>query len=94
MQLNYLYVWVGVMAVVLLIAPLIRNNRGRKPPKTEEFVIAGFALGGAIALIKVLIKLLTQEKLQADLDFDGSIALCISSALGIYFSLKEVWKLF
>jgi hypothetical protein len=94
MSLNFLYIWLGVMTVVLLAAPLIRTMRGRKALNSEDFVVAGFALGGAIALIKVLIKLLTQEKLQTDLDLDGSIALCISSGLGIYLSLKEVFKLF
>jgi hypothetical protein len=94
MPLNFLYIWLGVMIVSIFIAPLIRGIRGQKPPQPEEFVVAGFALGGAIALSKVLIKLLTQEKLQADLDWDGSIALCISSGLGIYLSLKEVLKVF
>lgn len=79
MPLNLLYIWLGVMIVSIFIAPLIRRIRGQKPPKPEEFVVAGFALGGAIALLKVLIKLLTQEKLQTELDWDGSIALCISS---------------
>ncbi|MGC8713765.1 MAG: hypothetical protein ACP5RH_15350 [Leptodesmis sp.] len=39
-------------------------------------------------------KVITQEKLQADLDWDGTVALCISSRSGIYLSLKEVLKLF
>jgi len=51
-------------------------------------------LGSAIALLKVLIKVLTQDQLQADLEWDGVVAICISSGLGIYLSLKEVIKLF
>lgn len=94
MNLNFLYIWLGMMSVVSIAAPLVRRKRGQKPPETEEFVVAGFALGSAIALIKVLIKIITQEKLQQDLDWDGTIALCISSGLGIYLSLKEVIKLF
>jgi hypothetical protein len=82
------------MVVVSVAAPLVRQKRGHKPPDTQDFMVAGFALGSAIALVKVLIKLVTQEKLQADLDWDGTVALCISSGLGIYLSLKEVIKLF
>jgi hypothetical protein len=94
MKVNFLYIWLIVMIAALLAAKLARKSRGRKGPSTDEFVVAGFALGGAIALFKVLVKLVTQEKLQTDLDWDGTIALCISSGLGIYISLKEVFKLF
>jgi hypothetical protein len=94
MNLNFLYIWLSVMSVVSIAAPIVRKKRGQKPPETEEFMVAGFALGSAIALVKVLIKLITQGKLQADLDWDGTVALCLSSGLGIYLSLKEVIKLF
>ena len=94
MNLNFLYVWLGVMVVVSIAAPLVRKTRGQNAPDAQDFIVAGFALGSAIALVKVLIKLITQEKLQADLDWDGTVALCISSGLGIYLSLKEVIKLF
>ncbi len=94
MSLNFLYIWLALMVAVTVAAPLVRKTRGQNAPDTENFVVAGFALGSAIALIKVLIKVITQEKLQADLDWDGTVALCISSGLGIYLSLKEVVKLF
>lgn len=93
MDRNFLYIWIGVMLAMLVIAPLSRRLRSKKPPESQEFVVAGFALGGIIALVKVLIKLLTQEQLQADLEWDGTIALCISSGLGIFLSAKEVFKL-
>jgi hypothetical protein len=93
MNLNFLYIWLGVMAIVTIAAPIVRKKRGLNALDTEDFVVAGFALGSAIALIKVLFKIILDEKLQADLDWDGTIALCISSGLGIYLSLKEVIKL-
>jgi lysylphosphatidylglycerol synthetase-like protein (DUF2156 family) len=94
MNLNFLYIWLAVMLVVSVAAPLIRKKRNKPGLDTQDFMVAGFALGSALALVKVLIKLITQEKLQADLDWDGTIALCISSGLGIFLSLKEVLKLF
>ncbi|MBC7970808.1 MAG: hypothetical protein H7Z11_11905 [Verrucomicrobia bacterium] len=59
MNLNFLYVWLGVMLVVSIAAPLVRKTRGQNAPETQDFMVAGFALGSAIALIKVLIKLTT-----------------------------------
>lgn len=82
------------MLIVTIGAPLVRKKRGQSPPDTQDFVVAGFALGSAIALLKVLIKVITQQALQDDLDWDGTIALCISSGLGIYLSVKAVIKLF
>jgi len=94
MNLSFLSLWLGVMLFVVIAVPLVRKRRGKNAPNEQDFIVAGFALGSAIALFKVLIKLLTQEKLQNDLDWDGTIALCISSGLGIYLSLKEIIKLF
>lgn len=82
------------MMFTLIAAPLVRRARGRKAPSSQDFVVAAFALGSVIALVKVLIKIITQESLQLELDWDGTIALCISPFLGIYLSLKEVIKLF
>jgi hypothetical protein len=89
-----LYIWLGIMALCLVLSPLLRKKQGKNTLAEQEFVIAGFSLGGAISLFKVLLKVVTDEKLQNDLDWDGTIALCISSGLGMYLSLKEVIKLF
>lgn len=51
-------------------------------------------MGGAITLFKVGIKVIIDTKLQTDLEWDGTVAICISCALGIYLSVKEVIKLF
>lgn len=80
------------MLFVITVAPLVRKRHGKNAPNEQEFIVAGFALGSAIALFKVLIKVVTQEKLQTDLEWDGTIAVCISSGLGIYLSLKEITK--
>jgi hypothetical protein len=94
MKLDFLYIWFGVMIIVTITALIVRKKRGLTSLNTEDFVVAGFALGSAIALVKVLLKVMTETQLQTDLDWDGTIALCISSSLGIYLSLKEVFKLF
>lgn len=94
MNQTFLYIWLGVMTFTLVASTLARWSSGRKAPLSQDFVVAGFALSTAIALVKVLIKVISQESLQAELDWDGTIALCISSFLGIYLSLKEVVKLF
>ncbi|MEM8638028.1 MAG: hypothetical protein AAGG51_04295 [Cyanobacteria bacterium P01_G01_bin.54] len=94
MDINFLYVWLGGMSLAMITAPLVRKRRGESPPNEQAFIAAGFALGGAIALFKVLAKVISQEELQDDLDWDGTIAICISSGMGIYLSLKEIMKLF
>ncbi len=82
------------MLVVVVAAPLIRKKRGKQVAEQQEFIVAGFALGSAFALLRVLFKVVTEEKLQTDLEWDGTVAICISSGLGIYLSLKEIIKLF
>ena len=82
------------MLIVGIAAPLVRKTRKKNALDEKDFVVVGFALGSAIALGKVLFKLIIDTKLQADLDWDGTIGLCISCGLGIYLSLKEVYKLF
>jgi lysylphosphatidylglycerol synthetase-like protein (DUF2156 family) len=94
MSLDFLYIWLGVMLVVVIAAPIVRNRRKKTVLDERDFVVTGFALGSAIALAKVLLKVITDKKLQADLDWDGTIGICISCGLGIYLSLKEVIKLF
>ena len=82
------------MTTTVIAAPIVRQIKGGKKNTSQDFIVAAFALGSAMALIKVLFKVITQESLQEDLDWDGTIALCISSFLGIYLSLKEVIRLF
>jgi lysylphosphatidylglycerol synthetase-like protein (DUF2156 family) len=94
MSLNFLYIWLGVMLIAVITAPIVRNRRKKAALDERDFIVTGFALGSAIALAKVLLKVITDKKLQADLDWDGTIGICISCGLGIYISLKEVIKLF
>ncbi len=69
----FLYLWLVVMTVTLLAAPLNRKIQDREPLTQESFVSAAFALGGAIALMKVLIKVLfTQPQIQEDLEWDSN----------------------
>lgn len=82
------------MAMTIVAAPLSRHFRGRKAPTSQEFVIAAYALGGAIALVKVFIKVVTQKHLQSELDWDGTVAICASSCWMAFLSVKEVVKLF
>lgn len=82
------------MAFTLVAVPLIRKAKGQKPLDPQDFVTAAFAFGGAITLVRILIKAITHEPLQAELEWDGTLALCISASLGIYLSLKEVLRLF
>lgn len=94
MNLNFLYIWLGVMLFVGIAAPLVRKNRKKNALNEKDFVVTGFALGSTIALGKILFKVIVDTKLQTDLDWDGTIGLCISCGLGIYLSLKEIYKLF
>ncbi len=91
---DWLYIWLGVMLVVIIAAPLVRKKRSKPALDEKDLVVAGFALGSAISLAKVLFKVVIEKKLQTDLDWDGTIALCLSCGLGIYLSLKEIYKLF
>ncbi|MGB3293278.1 MAG: hypothetical protein WBB01_09855 [Phormidesmis sp.] len=90
MNSTFLYIWFSLMLITFIAAPLVRKARKQNAPTSQDFVSAAFALGGVIALIRVLIKVLTQTQLQADLELDGTIALSIGSALGTYLALKEV----
>lgn len=95
MKLNlFIYVWLIAWVGAILLSAGTKKQKKQPPPELENVIVSGFAVGSAIALAKVLYKLLTDAGLQNSLDFDGSIALLISSALGIYFSLKELRKLF
>jgi hypothetical protein len=95
MPSNFFHVWLGAMIVVHLAALPIRTMRGRESLNIEAFIVTGFALGGAITLGKILLKVIAEEKLQTDLEFDGSIGLFLGSVAGLYFALKEVYiKLF
>jgi hypothetical protein len=95
MSSNFFHIWLGALIVIHLAALLIRTMQGRKSFNVEAFIVTGFALGGAITLGKILIKLIAEEKLQTDLEFDGSIGLFLGSVAGLYFALKEVYiKLF
>ncbi len=94
MSLDFLYIWLGVMLVTLIAAPIFRNRRKKTALDEKDFVVTGFALGSAIALAKVLFKVITDKKLQTDLDWDGTVGICISCGLGIYLSIKELIKLF
>jgi hypothetical protein len=93
-KLNFFYIWLGSMLLVCISASLFRRYRNKKPAQPQEFLTAGFALGSAVALAKVFVRLLYDQKLQADLDFDANIALSISCFLGMYISLKEVGRLY
>jgi hypothetical protein len=87
----YLILWLIVYAIVVFLA----HQRRKKTGASDEqiFLTAGFSLGGAFALFKVLIKVIADDKLQQDLDWDGVTAILISSGLGIFLALKEVRKL-
>ncbi|MGB3297837.1 MAG: hypothetical protein WBA76_06175 [Phormidesmis sp.] len=79
--------------IFTIVAALFTSRvQGKKAPSPQDFVAAAFALGGAITLVRILIKVLTQETLQADLEWDGTIALCISATLGTYLALREFVK--
>jgi hypothetical protein len=92
--LRYVTLWCILMVSLSLSSVLGRAARKKASAKLEEFIVAGFALGSVVALAKVLVKLVTDHKMQEYVDFDGSVALFISCVLGIYFSVKEVGKLF
>jgi hypothetical protein len=89
---NYLLLWLFTYAIIIFLARRKRNKTGA----TDEqiFLTAGFSLGGAFALLKVALKVIFDEKLQAELDWDGVIAIIISCGLGIFLSIKEIRKLF
>jgi hypothetical protein len=94
MKLNFLFVWGALTVAVIIAASILRKNRQQNSLSEPEIIVTGFAIGSAISLAKVLIKVVGDEKLQADLDLDGAISLCLGCMLGIYLSLKEVIKLF
>jgi hypothetical protein len=93
-EFRFLYIWLGVMAIVMIAAPIVRKKRQKNALDERDFIVAAFALGGTITLAKILVKVIIDKKLQADLDWDGTLALCIGCGYGIYLAVKEVIKLF
>lgn len=81
------------MAIALLLSPLVKKARSKPLPAPIDFMAAAFALGGTITLLKVLVRVATQEALQAELDLDGVFAICIGSTAGIYLALREFLKI-
>ncbi len=89
----YLFIWFGIMVLSVAASGYVKKKRGKEAATLEDFVVSAFALAGAITFFRILVKALTLESLQTELDWDGAIALCISSTLGIGLSLKEFRKL-
>jgi hypothetical protein len=94
MQLNFVYIWLGLMTVLTLAASLSRKARRKNALASKDFVVTGLAVWTAITLFRVVFTVLTKAELKAALGDDGAVILCIGSALGIYYSLREVVKLF
>ena len=94
MDQTFLYIWFGVMIFLLITVPLARGYRGRKIPEFSDFIAAGFSLGGIIALIRVLLKLISQPELKEILELDGQVALGLGSLFGLYLAIREIAKLF
>lgn len=83
------------MAISLTVVLLIRKIQSRKSLTQERVVSAAFAAGSAIALLKVVVKVVfIQPEIQKDLEWDGTLGLCISAGLGIYMCFKEFQKIF
>ena len=85
------------MVLLIALSWCTRRLRGKKTATPQEFVASGFALVGVITFCKVLFKVLTQTSLQtvleAELGLDGTAALCIGAAGGVYLSCVEIKKL-
>ena len=94
MNLNFLHIWLGVMLILGITAPLVRKILRKKALNEQHFFGVGFAVGGIISLGEALFKVIIDTELQKALDRDGTIGLCIGCGFGIYISLKEIYKLF
>lgn len=94
MDLNLLYIWMGTMICLIISVPLVRSQAYKNAPNVEQFVAAGFALGGGFSLFYALYNVAAQEELQYYLGWDGLIALSVGSGMGIYIAAREVIRLF
>lgn len=86
-----LYVWLSVTAIATLSSLVIRKKQGRSLPSSEDYAIAAISLGGAVALLKVFFTVVLQEQLQAQLDWDGTVAICVSTLWLAFRSLEEAY---
>ncbi len=92
---QFLYIWLGAMAILSFAVFLSRTYRGRRAPAFSDFLVVGFTLAGIITLIRGLLKVIvTNPEIQTALEWDGTIAFCIGSFFGLYFAIKEIIKLF
>lgn len=86
-----LYTWLSITAVATLSSLILKKMRGRSLPSSEDYAIAAISLGGAVALLKVFFTVITQEQLQAQLDWDGTVAICVSTLWLTFRSIKEAY---
>jgi hypothetical protein len=86
--------WLVSVTMVFSISATARILNGRPSCQLQEFVGAAVAIAGLLALMNVISKLFKKEELQAELGFDGVVALCVGCTLEAFFALLEVAKLF
>jgi len=69
-------------------------RRGNNKSYLEILFVSGLSLSAVFAMSKVVYKVLTDENFQNCLGSDSQILLLLAAVLGIYISIKEIWKLF
>lgn len=63
----YLYIWFGIMTFSTAVSGFVKRSQAKKAATAQDFVLAAFALGGAITLFRVLIRRLRKNRYRQSL---------------------------
>jgi hypothetical protein len=87
---------IGTLVITASVALVTKKQprRGNNKSYLEILFVSGLTLWTAFTLVKVVYKVLTDENFQKCLGSDSQIPLLLGAVLGIYISIKEIWKLF
>jgi hypothetical protein len=86
---------IGTLVITASVALVTKKQprRGNNKSYLEILFVSGLSLSAVLAMSKVVYKVLTDENFQNCLGSDSQILLLLAALLGIYISIKEIWKL-
>ena len=89
MERTYLYIWVGATAALSCASIAFKVMTGRKLPPSDAFFKASITLGGALMMFRIFLKVFNSDTIQAELESDGTLAICASTVWISFLGVKE-----
>ena len=89
MERTYLYTWLGSTIVLACASITFKIVMKRKLTPSDHFFKASITLGGALMMFRIFLKVLNSDTMQAELESDGTIAICASTIWISFLGIKE-----